>query len=260
MDTDTELTELVAIDPRRLDGVRSPASGMPFLIMKSTAAKDVDKKGNVNEAPDVSAAEEVLRQLARLIQSEARELEAGHWDEICDIALLTDAARCIKYFRCAEMAADESIMKSLESAIERRSAELGVSNPMTDAASKDADITPTDPTPVAPTTDAPVEKSTADLIAEAIAKSKAESDEALSKAMQERDETIKGLRAEMAEKLNQPMPGGPFITNSPLTKAAAHATDKGEIERFERLAKDTEDRELSRYYADRARELKGSQN
>jgi class 3 adenylate cyclase len=56
----------------------------------------------------------------------------------------------------------------------------------------------------------------------------------------------------------QPIPGGPHITNPTVVKAAAVST--ADIERFDRLAKSTGDRELARYYADRVRELKAAQN
>ncbi|TVZ01265.1 hypothetical protein EAS64_33850 [Trebonia kvetii] len=185
---DTALTELVEIDPKRLDGVKRPANGLPFLIMKSVAKTDPTPP-----TPD--------------------------------------------------------------SAADVRANEQGATDPMSDAASKDTPVT--DPTPDAPTTeDAPVEKSTEDLIAEAIAKSKAESDEALAKAMKDRDETIKGLRDEMAALRKTEIPGSPFVTNATVAKSAANTADSGDIERFERLAKSTQDRELSRYYAERAVELK----
>lgn len=251
---DVDLTELVEMDPTRLDGVKTPASGLPFLIMKSVA-KDVDKKGRVDETPDISNAEAVLRLLATLIESEARELGAGNWEEVCDIDLLASAAHTIKYFRLREqMTADgENAMKSLESAVIGRATELGVSNPMAVP-----ELTPpiTEPTVTAPVTeDAPIEKSIDERIAEAVAKA---TEDAVAKAMSDRDETITGLRSEMAALKAQPLPGSPFVTNATVAKSTAAPT--AEIDRFERLAKSTQDRELARYYADRARELKGSQN
>lgn len=242
---DTDLTELVEIDPTRLDGVKSPASGLPFLIMKSVK-KDVDKKGNLNEAPDISNAEAVLRLLAGLIESEARELAAGRWDEVCDIEMLTSAAYMIRRFRmCEQMSAEgDSLYKSLESAISGRATELGVSNPMSDSAS--TDVTPTEPTPTPttdPTPDAPVEKSIPEQIAEAIAKEVAP-----------HLETIKGLRDELTALKNRPLPGGPKITGTAVVKSTP-ATN-AEADNFERLSKEVNDRELARYYADRAKEAR----
>lgn len=245
-----DLTELVAVNPKRVDRVKSPANGFPVLILKS-AAKDVDKKGNVNEAPDISNAEAVLRLLAQLIESEAREMGAGNWDEVCDIEMLSDAARTMKYFRCREqMSADgESIYKSLESAISARAAELGVTSPMNESASKESDVTnDNDPsTSPAPTNtpDTPVEKSTEDLVAEAV-----------SKAISPFQETIKGLESELAAFKAMPnTAGAPVIT---AAKSAAHTSKPSDADaaRFERLAKTVSDRELARYYAERAAEAR----
>ena len=44
--------------------------------------------------------------------------------------------------------------------------------------------------------------------------------------------------------------------NGLVNKAKAESRDSGEAERFDRLAKSVSDRELSRYYAERAKELK----
>jgi preprotein translocase subunit SecD len=248
---DTELTELVEIDPTRLDGVKSPANGMPFLIMKSVS-KDADKKGKINEAPDIANAEAVLRLLAQLIEAEAREMGAGCWDEVCDIEMLTSAAHTIKYFRNREQmsAESESTMKSLESAVSRRANELGVSDPMSESASKDT----TEPTETAPTTeDAPVTKSTDEQIAEAVAKAMNEQGEVI-KGL---NETVTSLRAEMAALKAQEIPGAPYVTNAgPVIKSEQQHRDSAQLARFEELAKSTQDRELARYYADRAAELK----
>lgn len=247
-----DLTELVEIDPKRVDRVKTPASGFPVLIMKS-AAKDVDKKGNVNEAPDISNAEAVLRLLASLIESEAREMGAGMWDEICDIEMLTSAAYMIKCFRNREQwNAEDSVYKSLEDAISGRANELGVPNPMTDT-SKETDVTDNNPIPVTDPTptevnpvipDPNVEKSISDLVAEAVAKEVAPL-----------IEVNKGLNAELAALKAKPIPGGPVITAAKAT-AVMDKSSTAEAARFEALSKSTSDRELSRYYAERAKEIR----
>jgi hypothetical protein len=96
-----ELTELVAMNPERVDGVRSPASGFPILLMKA-----VNAQGGIDEKPDISGAENVMQQLARLIQSEASELAVGQWDEVCDIELLLQATHLMGCFRSREMYGD----------------------------------------------------------------------------------------------------------------------------------------------------------
>jgi hypothetical protein len=172
-----DLSELVEVDPSRIDRVKSPASGFPVLIMKSAAANSA-----AGESP--------------------------------------------------------------ESATSGRATELGDNNPMSDPASKEADVTetpaPTTEPPVTP--DAPVEKSIDERIAEAVAKQVAPLVEA-----------NKGLEAELTALKNRPLPGGPSIT---AAKAAATVTTDAEAERFERLSKEVNDRDLARYYADRAKEAR----
>lgn len=110
---DAELTELIDIDPQRVDGVRNPASGLPILLMKA-----VNAQGGIDEKPDIAGAEHVMVLLAKLIQAEAAELAVGQWDETCDIELLTQAVHLMGCFRYREMSGDvddgESIYKSLE--------------------------------------------------------------------------------------------------------------------------------------------------
>ena len=72
-----ELTELTDLEVVRQDAVKSPASGFPFLIMKSVA-KAVNASGEVNEKPDIAGANKVLGLLAQLVASEASELVAGN--------------------------------------------------------------------------------------------------------------------------------------------------------------------------------------
>lgn len=109
---DADLTELVEIDPQRVDGVRSPASGLPILLMKA-----VNAQGGIDEKPDISGAEHVMVLLAKLIQAEAAELAVGQWDEVCDIELLIQATHLMGCFRQRELYGDvddgEPVYKSL---------------------------------------------------------------------------------------------------------------------------------------------------
>lgn len=141
--TNDELTELEVIEPERIDGVSSGATGFPMLLMKSVPvqttgydgvgydeepdasedepvkgentcpncgavlAKAVGAQGGVNEKPDIAAAEGILQDIARLIQSEAAEMAVGNWDEQYDIQLLSEAASLVSCFRSHEMWGDE---------------------------------------------------------------------------------------------------------------------------------------------------------
>jgi hypothetical protein len=98
----TETTQIVKLDVERTDGVKNPANGFPFLLLKA-----VNSVGGIDEGPDIDGAEHVLQLIAKLIMSEASEMAAGAWDESCDIELLSEAATLIKYFRCREIMNDE---------------------------------------------------------------------------------------------------------------------------------------------------------
>lgn len=108
-----DLTELVDIDPERVDLVKNPANGFPILVMKA-----VNAQGGIDEKPDISGAENVMQCLARLIQSEAAELAVGQWNEVCDIELLLQATHLMGCFRQREMYGDlddgESMYKSAD--------------------------------------------------------------------------------------------------------------------------------------------------
>lgn len=305
-----ELTELVEINPTRVDLVKTPASGFPILLMKA-----VNAQGGIDEKPDIDGAEHVLQLLAKLIMSEAAEMAVGNFNEIHDIELLCECAHLMQCFKLIEMYGDEddgdSIAKSADSPtldelegvatyllkrkissaerkrlasegkalpdgsypietaedlhnaailarsghgdvaaakrlIAKRAKELGVANPLAESASKDAEVTPTDPTTVPePTTEpAPVEKSLAELVADEVAK-----------AVTPLAERNKALEAEMAALKATPIPGSPVVT-APVGKAAEKdATVAKEIARFEHLAETVQDRELARYYAERAADL-----
>jgi hypothetical protein len=317
---DTDLTELIELNPFRVDGVKTPASGFPILLMKSTASKAVNAQGGINEKPDIDAAEQVLQLLARLIQAEAAEMAVGQWNEICDISLLCEATHLMQCFRRNEMWGDEDdgeavakdadfpsndelesvvtylLKRKVSSAerkrlasegnalpdgsypienaedlhnaavlarsghgdvsaakklIARRAKELGVPNPLADSAAKDTELPQNeDPTPTpepTPTPDVPVEKSLDERIEEAVAK-----------AVNPLTERNQALEAEMAALKALPIPGSPAVT-APVTKGSVNEPEKAkQLARFERLAKDTQDRELARYYAERAAELKSS--
>jgi hypothetical protein len=305
-----ELTELIQIAPKRIDRVKSPATGFPVLIMKS-ASKDVNPQGGIDETPDIHGAEGVMIQLARLIEAEAREMAVGQWDEVCDIQLLTEAAYMLKCFmhREAQGALEEDgepvmkdapsgdelhqaaswVMKRKFSAAERRrlasegkalpdgsypienaedlhnaailarsghgdvaaarrliakrAKELGVANPLADAKKEtvvDNEVK-ADGAPGAGEEDA---KTIAELVAEAVAKEVAPLVEA-----------NKGLADELAALKAKPIPGGPVITAA-KSAAVMDRPAAAQAERFDRLSKSVSDRELARYYAERAREAR----
>jgi hypothetical protein len=133
IDLGVELTELEKLEVTRVDAVGRPANGFPALIMKGITepsakadgdekpagvgrdaakaavreiiAKAADRKGNVDEAPDIQGGTEVIAMIADLIIAEAQELKAGCAGEICDIQQLACAAEMIWCWRSGEEAA-----------------------------------------------------------------------------------------------------------------------------------------------------------
>lgn len=137
-----KITELVEFRPTRVDGVATPASGFPVLIMKSVADgatsvkpaevpdwlpaakallaaaiadpkadpgdlyKAVNAAGEVDEGPDIAGGKQAIALIGKLIEYEAQELEAGELDETCDIGMLLQAADCLRCWLCMEQSAD----------------------------------------------------------------------------------------------------------------------------------------------------------
>jgi hypothetical protein len=237
-----ELTELVDIDPERVDLVKNPANGFPILVMKA-----VDGQGRVNEKPDIAGAEKILQQLAVLLQAEAAELAAGNPEEICDIELLTEVHRLMSCFKQREQWNADMIANG------DATKETG---PLSDNTEKDAEVaddvknedktSETRESQVEPV----VEKSAAELL-----------DEAVAKAVQPLQEVIKGLEDQMAVLKSTPIPGGPVVTVPAVQRNdSARANSLAEAVRHERLAKSVTDRELVRYHEEKAAEYRQAAN
>lgn len=60
--------------------------------------------GDEDETEDIAGAQEAIAAIAKLIVSEAESLAAGNLNEACDIALLLDAVRALKWFQANERA------------------------------------------------------------------------------------------------------------------------------------------------------------
>lgn len=116
------ITELVEFDPTRLDGVKSAATGIPFLLMKSVAPSGDGEPpaepepvtlavlakamsgGQVDEAPDISTGRQIMTLLGQAIGSEAEELGAGNYAEVADVRMLARAADIISCWIAREKA------------------------------------------------------------------------------------------------------------------------------------------------------------
>lgn len=118
-----EITELEKIEATRVDGVASPANGIPILLMKSVQAEpdemlmndatlDVEKAnpgcgccpdctmddtskavvgGKVDQKPDISLGEKILGLLGQAMGNESQEVAAGHHGEAGDVHMLAQA-------------------------------------------------------------------------------------------------------------------------------------------------------------------------
>lgn len=60
--------------------------------------------GDEDESEDIAGAQEAIAAIAKLIVSEAESLAMGNLNEACDIALLLDAVRALKWFQANERA------------------------------------------------------------------------------------------------------------------------------------------------------------
>lgn len=68
----------------------------------SKADDGEDSGGEESEAADISGAKEAIAIIARLVQSEAEGLASGDMGEACDIGMLLDAVRALKWFIASE--------------------------------------------------------------------------------------------------------------------------------------------------------------
>jgi hypothetical protein len=235
---DIELTELHDLDVVRQDAVENPASGFPFLIMKSVS-KDINAAGAVNEKPDISGANKVLSQLAQLVASEARELAAGNENEIYDISLLLDTIRNMRCFRDNEMACDEMTAKAIAEVNDLIA--KGEILPMAEDATKDAPESADNPTSAAPEPQAG-DEFTKDTVAKMIEDAKAE----VSKEAEERNAA---LAAELAVLKATPIPGNVKLTataDQRDTRAQADVVAKAAYHR--RQLDIVQDRDLIAYH------------
>jgi hypothetical protein len=239
-DDEIEMTEMHDIKVTRQDGVRTPASGYGFLVMKAVGAN-----GQQNEKPDIAGANKVLALLAQLVASEAEELAAGYEGESCDIALLLSCISEMKYFRdretmTAEMAKDVDTVNDLVSKLTTPESDSTVTDAQADAPESVDTQTPPATEPEAggevlskAALDA-VEKMIEDRVAAEVSKVAEERDKALAAY-----EVLKST----------PIPGGPAMTATAVVredKARDEAMAKAVA--YEREAKRTTDPEAVQYY------------
>lgn len=246
-ESDFDVTQLEEIDAERVDGVKSPANGTGWILMKAMTSG-----GELNEKPDIAGAEKILTLLAQLIASEASELAAGRWDETCDISLLTEAAGLVKMFRRGEqMAAEtEAAVKALTEAIPAFATILEKDDPLADKAD---DKTPADAIePVDKAADEQPTDNHDEPDVQAIVKS------AVAEAMKDQEAANSELRAEIAKLRETPLPGGPFLTN-PNAGVKREKDQLAKAAEYERMAgAEGLDRDLVAHYQSEAKRIRAA--
>lgn len=180
LEGDVELTEFVELDVRSVKGVKAGANGFPVLLMKGLAAEPAAQAdgeheagksaagqaaaavakavtdGQVDEGPDVALGQQIMGLLARAIQNEAAEIEAGAYDEVLDVRALCRAADMVAAWTgreqggcgccamctgpgcgccfCCIPGMDEAVMASLAEAAEKAKLSTAALNDLPDSA------------------------------------------------------------------------------------------------------------------------------
>ncbi|MCX5209810.1 hypothetical protein OG689_10990 [Kitasatospora sp. NBC_00240] len=207
----------------------------------STAAAETDTVEA--EASDVTTAGEAIAAIAKLIISEAESLAAGNLGEACDIELLLDAVRSLRWFQ--ENERYEETAESME---------------LADTAPADTtkadDTEPTPQTPAAPQQpDFMTKADVTDLVKSAVAEA--------NNAAQERIDVLAADLAKAHGELEaikaQPVPGGPVLTRTSAQQGQARTSDadRMRIEAAQLMAKAdlVNDRTLRDGYIERANTL-----
>jgi hypothetical protein len=226
------------------------------------------------ETGDITGADEAIACIARLIISEAESLAQGNLNEACDISMLLDAVRSLKWFKESEeyeqqLAASKSdtadtAAASTESAAatdetsapaeEQQTADTGQ---QADDGDTQNDQTPdTDDTPKGDAESEAVTKAdVAELVKAAVAEVTTASEErtkALEAELTKANAAIEEFRA-------MPAPGGPALTRTAQQQAQAKNSDadrmRQEAQTLMAKADQVSDRDLRDGYRDRAKAL-----
>jgi hypothetical protein len=168
------------------DAVRLAREVNSGVITKAAAREVYD------EADDIDGAQEVIRQLAELIMSEAEELGAGRYEEIEDIEILMEACRAVHRFLRREQRAGGVDMS--DDLVIRKSAGLAVDE---STAEGTLDV--------------------AEIVKAAVA-------EQFSEVTKAQEAEIANLRAQVAKMAATPLPSGLVVNKSVMPSAPAHNT------------------------------------
>jgi hypothetical protein len=239
------------------------------------------------EGGDIASADQAIAVIARLIISEAESLAQGNLNEACDISILLDAVRSLKWFKEAEQY-EEQQMAATKSDSPTETAETTEAAPAAAAetaegSSAEADTTETSApaeeqqtadegqqaavgenteTPDsdgAPQGDAESEAVTKAVVAELVKAAVAEA----TTASEERTKTLEAelakANAAIEEFRAMPAPGGPALTRTAAQQTQAKNSDadrmRQEAQTLMAKADQVSDRDLRDGYRDRAKAL-----
>ncbi|MFJ5151366.1 hypothetical protein ACIQCF_07220 [Streptomyces sp. NPDC088353] len=264
--------ELVAKAEQVLRDVRALAPS----LTKADDGEGGSSDGGHDEAQDITGADEAIACIARLIISEAESLAQGNLNEACDISLLLEAVRSLKWFKESEeyeqqqMAATKSDTADGASIASNDNGESNApATTQTSAPTEEQQTADTGQQADDSTTDQ-TEDNEADTGSESDAVTKADVAELVKAAVAEAttaaEERSKALEAELAkaqraieEFRTMPTPGGPALTRTAAQQAQAKNSDAGRMrqEAAELMAKadQVSDRDLRDGYRERAKAL-----
>lgn len=202
-----------------------------------------DAAGDEDESADIDGAQQAIAAIARLIIAEAESLAAGNMNELCDIGMLLDAARSLKWFQDNERYEQSMMAEAAKSDQET-----------TPDAAKNDTAAPTLPEPAqAPET--MTKADIADLVKSAVAEA--------GKAAQERVDALAADLAKAHGELEaikaQPVLGGPVLARTATQQQQARNADadrmRAEAAQLTAKADQVSDRTLRDGYLERAQAL-----
>lgn len=273
--------ELVAKAEQVLRDVRALAPSL-------TKADDGDgADGGTGESGDIASAEQAIAVIARLIISEAESLAQGNLNEACDISMLLEAVRSLKWFKEAEEYEEQQMAATKSDSPDNSPAETEQADPAEVAETAAAETTEADTTETsAPaeeqqtaadsqqaddgdtqtpdTDDAPTGDAASDAVTKADVAELVKA--AVAQATQTSEERTKALEAELAkaqqaieEFRTLPVPGGPALTRTSAQQAQARGGDaarmRQEAAQLKAKADQVSDRDLRAGYLERASAL-----
>lgn len=238
--------------------LRNVRALVPDLAKADGDTEDGDgPDGDEDETEDIAGAQEAIAVIAKLIVAEAESLAMGNLNEACDIALLLDAVRALKWFQAnerAEQSGADTVMMLADAPtgggdLLKADSVSSAPQPPSDAVKADAAAASTGADAAEPLL---TKAEAADAIAAAVAAAltgtqtsaadtpqtvtKTELADMVKSAVAEArtadEERIAALTADLAKAQGDldaikamPVPGGPVLTRTAAQQESAHRSD-----------------------------------